>query len=301
MVEPRVLPTLAMSRTRHLVGSAVMGAVLWLCTRALAPAPLPTELVVHVAAGADVEPAIDEAVLLEAALARDLPWSDPFVRARLLEDLRARDPDTEAQDDEALLQRAKRIGLARAHPVVRARIVDAMSRWLVAHTSIEAPDDAALTAYRDAHVERYMRPERIDLVQVQLAAESRPEDVAAMTAMLQRTRPEDALALGEASVLPRALSGVTSARVDATFGPAVASAAFVAEPREWTGPVRGSYGLHWLFVRTRDAGGVPALAEIRDRVLRDWEHDAREAGRREAITRLRAGHRITVVREGDAP
>lgn len=289
-----------MSRTRHLVGSAIGGGVLWLCVRAFSPAPPPTELVVHVAADADVERAIDEAVLLEAALARDLPWSDPFVRARLLEDLRVRDPDAAAQDDDALLERAKRIGLPRAHPIVRARIVDAMSRWLVAHTPIDAPDDTALTAYRDAHAERYVTPERIDLVQVRLATDRGAEDVAAMTALLQRTRPEDARALGDASVLPRELSAATSARVDATFGPAVASAAFAAEPGRWTGPVRGSYGLHWLFVRSRDTGGVPALAEIRDRVLRDWQHDAREAARRDAIAGLRAGHRITVIHEGAA-
>ncbi len=262
-------------RGRRLAGFAIAGLVLWLAARGLATAPAPTELAVHVAArasAAEIELAIDEAVLVEAAFALGLPYSDPFVRARVVEVMRAADPGATTASDDALLQRAWQLGLVRAHPLLRARIAAAMERRLVA--DIEAPDDAMLTEYLHAHAGRYARAPRIDLEQVMI---------------------------GAPSMLPRELVRATPAQVEATFGPELAAAASSAVPGSWTGPVRSSYGVHWLHVRAREPGGMPELAELRARLVHDWAHDRRRTERAARLAVLREAHAITIVRAEALP
>jgi len=265
-----IVSPLLRARAQRLVGFAAGGVLLWLVARALAPAPAPTELVVQVSARAsavEIERAIDEAVLVETALSLGLPWSDPFVRARVVEELRAADPRAAATEDDALLERARRLGLVRAHPVLRARIAAAMERRLA--TSLPLPDDAALREYLREHADRYAEPTRVDLEQV---------------------------LVGAPSMLPRELVGATAAHLEATFGTQLASAASATATGAWSGPVRSPYGVHWLHVRARELGGVPELATVRDRVARDWAHDRSRIERASQLSALREAHAITVVR-----
>lgn len=262
-------------RARRLGGFATAGLVLCLGARALAPAPAPTELVVHVgarASAAEIQLAIDEAVLVEAAFALGLPYSDPFVRARVVDVLRASDPGASTTSDDALFERAWQLGLVRAHPLLRARIAAAMERRLVAPT--EAPDDATLTAYLHAHPERYARAPRLDLEQVMI---------------------------GAPSMLPRVLVRATPTQIEATFGPELAAAASTAVPGSWTGPVRSRYGVHWLHVRARELGGMPELAELHARLVHDWAHDRSRTERAARLAALREAHAITVVRAEASP
>ncbi len=264
------IPPSVRVRARRLFGFAAGGLVLWLASRALAPMPERTAIVVHVATGAgaaEVERAIDEAVLVERALALGLPWSDPFVRARVVEALRAADPHAVAIDDDALLERARRLGLVRAHPVLRARMAAAMERRLA--TSLPPPDDAELAEYLRAHADRYARPPQLDLEQVPV---------------------------GEPSMLPRELVGATPAQIEATFGAQLASAASSMMPGAWSGPVQSPYGLHWLHVRARSEGGLPELDAVRARVVHDWHHDRSGRERAAQLAALREAHAITVVR-----
>lgn len=261
-------------RARRLVGFATAGLVLWLGARVLAPAPAPAELVVYVgarASAAEIQLAIDEAVLVEAAFALGLPQHDPFVRARVVDELRAADPQATAMDDDALFERARQLGLARAHPLLRARIAAAMERRLVAR--LEPPDDATLTEYLHAHAERYAHAPRLDLEQVMI---------------------------GAPSMLPREVTRATPTQIEATFGPQLAAAAAAAVPGAWTGPVRSSYGVHWLHVRAREPGGMPELAEVRVRLAHDWAHDRARTERAARLAALREAHAITIER-AEAP
>ena len=54
-----------------------------------------------------------------------------------------------------------------------------------------------------------------------------------------------------------------------TFGDAFARALAALPVSEWRGPIASGYGLHVVFVRNRTPGRVPALAEVRDAVLRE--------------------------------
>jgi parvulin-like peptidyl-prolyl isomerase len=42
------------------------------------------------------------------------------------------------------------------------------------------------------------------------------------------------------------------------------------EPGHWAGPVESGFGLHLVFVESREAGRTPELEEVRDAVQREW-------------------------------
>lgn len=295
-------PSLARRRARHLLAFAIAGTLLW-ALRPLLPADAtrrPTVLVsVPSGAGAAaIDQAIEEAVLVAAALQHDLPWTDPFVRARLLADVRASDPTLVAASDAELLQHARRLDLVRRHPIVRARVAEAMRRRLEHGAAIDPPSEAELAAYLRAHPERYTSPPRIDLRQVFVSARRRgaslDDEAAHVGARLRDGDLEAADGLGDPSLVPRDQSAATPASLDAALGPGIGEAIAMAEPGRWTGPLRGAYGIHFVFVRAHRPGRVPPLTEIERRVRADLVADRRRVALARRVQALRARVQVTV-------
>ena len=54
----------------------------------------------------------------------------------------------------------------------------------------------------------------------------------------------------------------------------------------WTGPLTSSFGVHLVRLTTREPGRMPALAEVRDDVLREWTNDRRQDAEKHGIETL---------------
>ena len=48
------------------------------------------------------------------------------------------------------------------------------------------------------------------------------------------------------------------------------------ESGHWSGPVESGFGLHLVFIESREAGRVPELVEVRDAVQREWLSQRRQ-------------------------
>ena len=59
------------------------------------------------------------------------------------------------------------------------------------------------------------------------------------------------------------------------FGDEFADDLVDVEPGEWRGPIESAYGLHLVRVDERAEGRLPGLDEIRQDVLREWQHARR--------------------------
>ena len=102
------------------------------------------------------------------------------------------------------------------------------------------------------------------------------QDAAALLETLRGDPEADTSALGDASLLPYELPLTSIGSIDRIFGPEIAAFVSQAEPGVWTGPVASPYGLHLIRVTTKSPGRLPALAEIRDAVLREWSNAKRQ-------------------------
>ena len=87
---------------------------------------------------------------------------------------------------------------------------------------------------------------------------------------------------------------MTLAEVARTFGSTLAEALNEAPAGRWAGPFPSSYGLHLVRVTDRQAGGIPALEEIRSIVERKWLAERRIAAKNRFYEALRERYQVVV-------
>jgi hypothetical protein len=97
-------------------------------------------------------------------------------------------------------------------------------------------------------------------------------------------------------MLPSEFESASERDVESFFGTQFAERLPDLPVGEWTGPVESGYGLHLVLVRERTGGRMPALAEVRNDVLRDWQLANREKTNREVYERFREKYNVVVER-----
>lgn len=88
--------------------------------------------------------------------------------------------------------------------------------------------------------------------------------------------------LGDPLMLDHKFYALPTSEVGKLFGEKFAAKLDELAPGQWQGPIESAYGLHLVFVSERTEGRLPALAEVRDAVSREWAN----ARRMEANERL---------------
>jgi peptidyl-prolyl cis-trans isomerase C len=238
----------------------------------------------------------------------DAALRDAFVR-----DLQRRHgrPPTEAElesaiarhvEEEALLAEALALGLDRADPIVRRRLVQKMEFVLADREPIEPPTEAELAAALDAQPERYRLPDRYGLslaLWTRSRHGARAEALAeAALASLDAGPPRaDPVPGGERAerVTERALAERLGART---------AAELVALPLgEWR-RIDAPFGPMLARLERVEPGALPPLDAVRGAVQRDLLEARRTARRRAELDALLARHpvrRDDRLGTGDAP
>lgn len=305
MVESHLSPRAL--KLRALLVFFALGGALYGAKRALqGPEPKPV-LVVSVPAEAkeaEVEQAIDEAVLLDQALARGGALVDPIVREQLLRSMRVTTLTPESEEEAALLDRAMALGVHRADPLIRARLAFQAQQVLRATAEVPPPTEQDLERYRQQHAERYREAARVSFAHV-FVSRSRhgaalDEKAAELKAELTREQPapEQAFRYSDPSILPRSMARATEREIAARFGAEFGRQVLAAASDGWQGPIPSSYGLHFVRITGREPERLPTLDELRRRLTTDYVHDRKEAAARRRLKELREDYRIELRRAG---
>jgi hypothetical protein len=182
--------------------------------------------------------------------------------------------------EEIYVREALALGLDTDDTVIRRRLRQKMEFMTSADVDALTPTDAELQAYLDAYPDTFSEAPQVGFQQVYLNPdrhrETMDQDAAALLEALRADPEADTSVLGDASLLPYELPLTSVGRIDRIFGSEIAASVAQAEPGVWTGPVASPYGLHLIRVTTRSPGRLPALAEIRDEVLREWSNAKRQ-------------------------
>jgi len=248
-----------------------------------------------------IEAAIDEAVLLREAFAREFDRRDPVVRERLIQ-LGRYLGLASGGSDEVIEREARALGLQRSDEVVRRHLVEMMRLAAAKPVPADLPDDAALQAYYAANAARYAQPERIGFSHVYLSAERRGDrldaDARALLAELRRSAadPAAAPARGDPFARAAAVPLASLADIDRAFGTGFADALAELPERTWSGPIRSAYGLHLVWIDARAAAAVPPIEAVRSRVLHQYLDEHSQARMRERLRTWRARYDVRVER-----
>ena len=101
--------------------------------------------------------------------------------------------------------------------------------------------------------------------------------------------------------LPGDYERISEIDVDRGFGNGFAAALADLPLGRWSGPVESGYGLHLVLIRERQPGSLPALAEVREVVEREWRNARRQEATETFYRGLRERYVVSVQRleEGD--
>lgn len=201
--------------------------------------------------------------------------------------------------EEVLYREAVAMGLDRDDTIVRRRLRQKLE-FLTEETAETAPpSDAELHAFLQQHADVFRIEPRLAFQHVYLSRDRRGDAADAETQQLlvqlsTGDAATDTAALGDPFLLPHQFALSSRSEIARLFGDAFTQQLQHIEPGRWAGPIESEYGLHLVFVRERTDGRVPALAEVRQAVQRDWLAARRKAVNEQFYQHLRARYTVVV-------
>jgi hypothetical protein len=223
----------------------------------------------------------DEELAYLARLGQDEPDEAPTPGAlRLLAAERLRQM--------ALIDAARQMGLDRGDLIIERRLMEKMRFVLAQQEPVPQPTEQELQAFLQTHPERYEKNGTVGFEQL-FFAEQAPCSRARKTLpslLAGQDVSSDPMALG------RSFAALTTSTVQSRFGKRFWETLQHAPLHRWQGPVTSRYGCHLIRVSQRTAHQIPALADVRERVLLDWQAQAQQHAEQRALCRLLGHYRI---------
>jgi hypothetical protein len=199
-----------------------------------------------------------------------------------------------------LYREALAMGLDRDDVIVRRRLAQKLEFLVQDLAATTPPTEDELRAYLAGHRERYARPALTTFTQVFLDPAERGDQTLehgeALLAELRALGASTAQAAGRGDpfMLQAHHPERSELEISKLFGAEFARKVMDLEPGQWRGPVHSGYGMHLVYVDARSDAVQAELAEVRDRVERDWEEERRRVFNEEYIERLRARYEVVI-------
>jgi len=182
--------------------------------------------------------------------------------------------------EEVYSREAVALGMDKGDLIIRRRLRQKMEFLTDDVGALAEPTDAELQAYLDAHADTFRVERRYTFEHVYLNPEKHGDhiarDVAELQARLNRDGSKvDIDAAGDRFLLEHRFEAATAADIGKLFGEPFAAKLAALSLKQWCGPIESGYGTHLVFVSARTEGRVPALADVRDAVRREWANARR--------------------------
>ena len=206
--------------------------------------------------------------------------------------------------DEVYYREALELGLEADDTVIRRRLRQKMEFLSDAASETLNPTEAELAEYLNAHADKFAIEPAVAFRQIYFNPERRGDkasDDATNALEVLRSDPSlDPASVGDATLLPSELPLTSKASISQTFGTNFADEIIRANPGTWAGPFKSSFGLHIVRVSETKPSRMPALAEVREAVERDWASDKRRALADRRFSELLKQYDVTIEPEPKA-
>jgi hypothetical protein len=181
--------------------------------------------------------------------------------------------------EEAAYREALAMGLDRDDTIIRRRLrqkLEFVNENLAAQAE---PTDAALQAFLESHSDTFKTEATLTFRHVYLNPQAHADlqgDTARILAELgQAGEAADLNTIGDPFTLEHEFEKTRLTEIKNIFGEQFVSQLVPMKTGHWQGPVQSGYGSHLVFVSERTEGHLPALAEIRSEVQREWANAKR--------------------------
>ncbi len=173
--------------------------------------------------------------------------------------------------EEIYYREASKLGLDTDDTIVRRRLVQKLTFLTEDIATTTPPDDATLEAWYRDHQDVYTQPERISFTHRYFSVDRRPDAKAdAEQALTDEALTDDPFML-QKSYAQRSIREIGD-----LFGRAFATEITALAGQGWQGPIRSAYGWHLVRIEERMPATLIPFAQVRDRVLADFQMEARK-------------------------
>ena len=201
--------------------------------------------------------------------------------------------------EEVCTREALALGLDKDDSVIRRRLRQKLEFISDSVAAQAEPTDEQLREYLHAHAEGFRGQRQFTFSQVYLDPQKHGEnlsrDINQLLAQLRLagSRP-DLSKLGDSLLLEQSFEAVSVGEVSKQFGEKFAAKLVELPVGEWRGPIESGYGLHLVIVTERKDGSLPALADVRETVKRDWVNAQRSETNEKFYQALLKRYTVTI-------
>lgn len=237
---------------------------------------------------------LDRDMLFQRAIELELHLYDTVVYQRLLRNMRFLQL-AEGKTDQELYEQALEMRLHLGDEVVKRRLIQVMEQLLLAANPPRPITEEALAAEFDKRKDELRRPPRYSIEHLYFNRE-REAEVESVIAAIQ-AQGLDATEAREFSspFLPGyRFTRQSPDQLARHFGSAFVENLRATDPQPgtWRGPVRSTYGVHYVWVEDVEPSRDATLEEVRGLLQRDLESRERTRALRESIDAMRENYEV---------
>ena len=172
--------------------------------------------------------------------------------------------------EEVFYREALRLGLDDQDTIIKRRLVQKLT-FLAQEVDENDITRSDLEAYYNNNIDDYTLPNRYSLSQVYFSDPMLTEKI--RRSLKANEKWHD---LGQSSLLPRSLTRKNLSEISSTFGTTFAQQIEQFQEGQWVGPVRSTFGLHFVRLDALIASEITPLPFIEKQVLTDLMYERRE-------------------------
>jgi len=203
--------------------------------------------------------------------------------------------------EEVYSREAMALGLDKEDTIIRRRLRQKMEFVTDDVAALAEPTDDELTTYLKTHADTFRVQRQFTFSQVYLNPERHGENLARDTQQLlaqlqQAGEKAEVSELGDSFLLEHKFQSLPASEAVKEFGEKFAAKLGELSLGQWQGPLESGYGVHLVLVSERTEGRVPALAEVRDAVRREWANARRLEANEKFYQELLKRYVVTIER-----
>ena len=237
---------------------------------------------------------LDRDMLFQQAISMKLHLYDTVVYQRLLRNMHFLQMGEGKSDDE-LYQTALDMRLHLGDEVIKRRMIQVMEQLLLASNPPQEPSEAEISAEFEQRREELRRAPRYSIEHIYFNREREAEAESVIAKIdAENLAPEEARELSSPFLPGYRFTRQTPGQLARHFGASFVENLVETDPQSghWVGPVRSTYGMHYVWVSEMEAARDATLDDVRLQLRRDLESRAKETALRDSISTMRQNYEI---------
>jgi hypothetical protein len=174
-------------------------------------------------------------------------------------------------------------------------MIQVMEQLLLAANPPHAPTEEEITVEFGRRRDELRKPPRYSIEHIYFSRE-REAEAAAIIAQVkeQNLTPVQARELSSPFLPGYQFTAQSPDQLARHFGAALVENLQQADPQpgRWVGPIRSTYGLHYVWISAVEPAREATLEEVRQQLVRDLESRAKDTALRDSINAMRQNYEI---------